>query len=97
MKRYSTAGGAAFVLTANGSNFSTNASLHWNGTAQSTTRAGANQLTATIAARDNATPATVPVTATNPAVAGMGIRERRHHGSDFQSDELHRQPDRRTV
>jgi IPT/TIG domain-containing protein len=67
-----TSGAAAFVLTVNGSNFSTNATVNWNGTAQNTTHVSANQLTATIAAADIATPATVPVTVTNPAVAGMG-------------------------
>ncbi|MGD1022917.1 MAG: IPT/TIG domain-containing protein [Candidatus Sulfotelmatobacter sp.] len=65
-------GGAAFVLTVNGSDFSSNATLNWNGTAQTTTYVSASQLTATIAAADIETPATVPVTVTNPAIAGMG-------------------------
>jgi IPT/TIG domain len=67
-----TSGGAAFVLTVNGSNFSSSATINWNGTAQTTTHVSGNQLTATIAAEDIAAPATVPVTVTNPAVAGTG-------------------------
>lgn len=66
-------GGAAFVLTVNGSNFSSKAVINWNGAAQTTTFVSANQLTATIAASDIATPATVPVTVTNPGTSGMGI------------------------
>jgi IPT/TIG domain len=67
-----TSGGPAFVLTVNGSNFSATAAINWNGTAQTTTYVSANQLTATIAASDIATPATVPVTVTNPATGGSG-------------------------
>jgi hypothetical protein len=66
-------GGAAFVLTVNGSNFSSKATINWNGTAQATTFVSAAQLTATIPAADIATPATVPVTVTNPAIGGTGI------------------------
>ncbi|MGA7402339.1 MAG: IPT/TIG domain-containing protein [Candidatus Sulfotelmatobacter sp.] len=65
-------GGAAFVLTVNGSDFSSNATVNWNGAAKTTTYVSASQLTATIAAEDIATPATVPITVTNPAIAGMG-------------------------
>jgi hypothetical protein len=65
-------GGASFVLTVNGSDFSSKATVNWNGAAQTTTYVSANQLTATIAATAIATPATVPVTVSNPAIAGMG-------------------------
>ncbi|MFZ3366874.1 MAG: IPT/TIG domain-containing protein [Candidatus Sulfotelmatobacter sp.] len=65
-------GEPGFILTVNGSNFSTNATINWNGTAQTTTHVSANQLTATIAASDIETPATVPVTVTNPGTAGTG-------------------------
>ncbi|MGA2947771.1 MAG: IPT/TIG domain-containing protein [Candidatus Sulfotelmatobacter sp.] len=65
-------GEPAFILTVNGSNFSTNATINWNGTAQTTTHVSANQLTATIAASDIETPASVPVTVTNPGTAGTG-------------------------
>ncbi len=68
-----TSRGAAFVLTVNGSNFSSNGTINWNGMAQTTTFVSANQLTATIAASDIATPATVAVTVTNPATSGMGM------------------------
>ena len=66
-------GGAGFVLTVNGSNFSTKATINWNGTAQTTTYESASQVTATIAATDIANPATVPITVTNPATSGTGI------------------------
>jgi hypothetical protein len=65
-------GGSAFVLTVNGTNFAAKATINWNGTAQTTTYVSANQLMATIAATAIATPATVPITVTNPATAGTG-------------------------
>jgi hypothetical protein len=65
-------GGPAFVLTVNGSNFSSKATINWNGSVQTTTYVSASQLTATIAATDITAPATVPVTVTNPATAGTG-------------------------
>ena len=66
------AGGPAFVLTVNGTNFSSTATVNWNGAAQNTTRISANQLTANIAASSIANPVTVPITVTNPGT-GMGI------------------------
>ena len=51
-------GGPAFVLTVNGSNFSSTATINWNGTAQATSHVSANQLTATIAASSIATAST---------------------------------------
>jgi hypothetical protein len=68
-----TSRGPSFVLTVNGSNFSTKGTINWNGMAQTTTFVSANQLTATIAAPDIATPATVAVTVTNPATSGMAM------------------------
>jgi hypothetical protein len=67
------AGGPAFILTVNGSSFSSTATINWNGAAQNTTHMTANQLTATIPASEIAAPATVPVTVTNPATPGMGM------------------------
>jgi hypothetical protein len=64
--------GAAFVLTVKGSDFSSHATVNWNGTAPTTTFVSASQLTATIAAADIATPAAVPIAVTEPAIAGMG-------------------------
>jgi IPT/TIG domain len=66
------AGGSAFVLTVNGTNFSSSAAINWNGGAQNTTRISANQLTANIPASAITNPATVPITVTNPGTS-MGI------------------------
>jgi hypothetical protein len=68
-----THGDAAFVLTVTGTNFSTTAVINFNGVAQTTNQVSATQLTATIAAADVASAGTVPVSVTNPAVAGTGI------------------------
>lgn len=64
------AGSAAFVLTVNGTSFASNATIDWNGTAQTTTFVTASQLTANIPATAVASSATVPITVTNPAVSG---------------------------
>ena len=69
----STHGDPAFVLTVTGTNFSTKAVINFNGTAQTTNQVSATQLTATIAAADIANAGTMPVTVTNPAVAGTGL------------------------
>lgn len=66
------AGGPAFMLTVNGNNFSSTASINWNSTVQATTHVSAQQLVATIAASAIANPATVAVTVTNPGTPGMG-------------------------
>jgi hypothetical protein len=65
-------GEPSFILTVNGANFSTTATINWNGTAQTTSYVSASQLTATIAATDIAAAATVPITVTNPATSGSG-------------------------
>lgn len=65
-------GDPAFVLTVNGTNFSTKAAINFNGTAQTTTFVSANQLTATIMASDITAAGTVPVTVTNSGTAGTG-------------------------
>jgi len=68
-------GGAAFMLTVNGTNFSTKAVVNWNGTAQTanTTYVSANQLTVAIPASGIATAGTVQVTVTNPGTQGTGV------------------------
>jgi hypothetical protein len=66
------AGGPAFFLTVNGSSFATGSMVKWNGTNLTTTFVTAKQLTADIPASAIATSGTVPVTVTNPAVAGTG-------------------------
>lgn len=69
-----TAGGSAFTLTVNGSNFASNATVNWNGTAQTaTTYVSGNQLTVMIPATLIENSATVQVTVTNPGNPGTGI------------------------
>jgi hypothetical protein len=65
-------GGTDFVLTVNGTNFASTAKINWNSTAQTTTFVSASQLTAMIPAAAIATPGTVQVTVTNPAIPGTG-------------------------
>ncbi|MFZ0952068.1 MAG: hypothetical protein WAN17_07375 [Candidatus Sulfotelmatobacter sp.] len=66
-----THGGAAFVLTVNGTDFSGTATIYWNGTAETTTVVSAGtQLMTTIPAADIATAGTAAVTVTNPGTAG---------------------------
>jgi hypothetical protein len=70
-----TAGGAAFMLTVNGTNFGTKAVVSWNGVAQTanTTYVSGSQLTVAVPASAIATSGTVSITVTNPATAGTGI------------------------
>jgi hypothetical protein len=65
-----TAGGAAFTLTVNGSNFISSSSLRWGGASRTTTYVSSTQLTASITANDIASAATVAVTVFNPAPGG---------------------------
>jgi len=67
-----THGDAAFVLTVTGTNYSATAVINFGGVAQTTNQVSATQLTATITAADIANAGTVPVTVTDPAVAGTG-------------------------
>ena len=64
-----TAGGAAFTLTVNGSNFVSGATVRWNGAARTTTFVSATQVTAAIPASDIAAAGTPQVTAINPGSA----------------------------
>ncbi|HSY90436.1 MAG TPA: IPT/TIG domain-containing protein [Candidatus Binatus sp.] len=70
-----TAGGAGFMLTVNGTNFSSKAVVNWNGVAQTanTTFVSGSQLTVAVPASAIATASTVQVTVTNPATPGTGI------------------------
>jgi hypothetical protein len=61
-------GGAAFTLTANGTNFISTSVVQWNGTALTTTYVSATQLTASVPASDIATAGTASVTVFNPTV-----------------------------
>lgn len=67
-----TAGGAAFALTVDGSNFSSASVVYWNASARATTFGSASQVTAQITAADiaTATNATVYVRTTGGAYGG---------------------------
>ena len=60
------AGGAAFTLTVNGSNFVGTSQVRWNGTGRTTTFVNAGQVTAAIPASDIVTPGSAQVTVVNP-------------------------------
>jgi hypothetical protein len=64
------AGGAAFQLTVNGSNFVANSVVNWNGSPRSTGFSSATQLTAQVLASDIVTAGSATVTVTNPAPGG---------------------------
>lgn len=68
-----TAGGEAFTLTVNGSNFAANAVVNWNGVARRTSYVSASQLKVAIPASMIMTSGSVQITVTNPATAGNGI------------------------
>jgi hypothetical protein len=63
-------GGAAFILTVNGTGFVSNSVVNWNRSARATTFVNNSQLTAAITAADIATPSTGWVTVVNPAPGG---------------------------
>ena len=83
-----TAGGAAFTLTASGSNFVSGSTVRWNGAARTTTFLGTTQLSAAVPATDIAAAGTAQVTVRNPdgtvveciAVHGDKPSPRRHRG-----------------
>lgn len=68
-----TAGGPAFTLRVNGSNFAANAVVNWNGVGRATTYVSASQLRAAIPASMIMTSGSVQITVTNPATAGNGM------------------------
>ena len=63
-------GAASFTLTVNGASFSGNAMINFNGTAMQTAWNNAGQLQAQIPQSAIMNAGVVPVTVTNPAVAG---------------------------
>lgn len=67
------AGAAAFMLTVNGNNFASKATVNWNGNAQPTTYVTSGQLTISVPASAVANSGTVQVTVTNPATGGSGM------------------------
>ncbi len=64
------AGSVAVLLTVNGSNFNSNATINWNTTALTTAFVSGSQLTATIPDTDVAASGTAAVTVTNPGTPG---------------------------
>ena len=64
------AGGAAFTLTVNGTNFVNGSTVRWNGTDRATTFVSATRLTAAIAGPDIASAATVAVSVFTAAPGG---------------------------
>lgn len=65
-----TAGGAAFTLTVDGSNFISSSVVRWNGSNRTTTFVDSTQLTAAIPASSIANGGTVNVTVLNPTPGG---------------------------
>jgi hypothetical protein len=53
-----------------GTNFNSNATINWNGTALTTAHVSGTQLTATVPDADTATAGTFQVTVTNPGTPG---------------------------
>jgi hypothetical protein len=64
------AGGPAFSLTVNGTNFTSASVVQWNGSNRATTFVSPSQLTAAITAGDIAATGSAPVTVSNPAPGG---------------------------
>ncbi len=64
------AGSTQFQLEVDGSNFSTNAIVNFNGVAETTTFVSASKLEATIPSTAILSSGTIPVTVTNPASTG---------------------------
>jgi hypothetical protein len=70
-----TAGGPAFKMTVNGTNFGSKAVVNWNGAAQTsnTTVISGNQVMVAVPAAMIANAGTVQITVTNPGTSGTGI------------------------
>jgi hypothetical protein len=65
-----THGAASFMLTVNGANFNGNATVNWNGMAQTTTFVSGGQLTMAVPASALMSAGSVSVTVTNPGTPG---------------------------
>src|SRR5262249_14785196 len=63
-------GGAAFILTVNGTGFVSGAVVQWNGSARTTTFVNASQLIAAITSADISSAGTALITVVNPAPGG---------------------------
>lgn len=75
MPNSATAGGPAFNLTVNGSNFVNGAVVYWNSVPLATTFAIAGQVNAAIPASDLSTAGTVPVYVRNPGGTGIYMNQ----------------------
>lgn len=64
------AGSTGVILTVNGTNFNSNATINWAGSAIATTHVSGGQVMATIPDANVATAGTAAVTVTNPGTAG---------------------------
>jgi hypothetical protein len=64
------AGGPAFTLTVNGTNYVNASAVQWNGSSRTTTFVSGTQLTASISAADIVAAGTATVTVSNPAPGG---------------------------
>jgi N-acetylneuraminic acid mutarotase len=67
---FTSADGAAFTLTVNGTDFTANSTVNWGATALTTTYVSATQLTAPVAASEIASAGTSQVTVVTPAPGG---------------------------
>jgi hypothetical protein len=75
------AGGPAFTLTVNGSNFANGAFVYWNAATRATMFVTAGQVTAAISASDIATASTVPVYVRNPGGTGIYMNQPGHNSN----------------
>jgi N-acetylneuraminic acid mutarotase len=67
---FTSAGGAAFTLTVNGTGFTANSTVNWGTTALTTTFVSTSKLTAAVTASQIASAGTSPVTVVTPAPGG---------------------------
>ena len=69
------AGGPAFTLTVNGSNFANGGNVYWNGAIRDTTFMSASRVTAAIPASDIAVAGVIPVFVKNPGGTGIYVNQ----------------------
>jgi hypothetical protein len=69
------AGGPAFTLVVNGSNFANGATVYWNGSPRNTMFLSASKIAATISAVDITTANTVMVYVRNPGGSGIYMNQ----------------------
>jgi hypothetical protein len=75
MPNTATAGGPAFTLTVNGSNFVSGSVVWWNGAILTTMFVTGSQITAAITAADIATAGTIPVYVSNSGGPGVYMNQ----------------------